>query len=311
MERSSRFKGCIIGGAIGDALGSGYENLQEEKDDDVFYLFGKPPPKEPAWKITDDTQLIITTCEFLINDASVDPAHLAKCMVENYKKGLITNVGSSTLKALKELEMGGHWSQVGRKGEYAAGNGAAMRIAPFAFKQNINREKIRDICSITHHNDEAYVGAYNIVKAIQIIIAGGWSPGDDIRAAVIDCIQDTRIRDRLIECVKHKLGLEAVGKQGNNGYVVNTIPLVLTAFNQISSVSPKEIYDRLIEIGGDTDTNCSLFGQLAGAYLGYDGLPLEYKRKLEALPSYDWISRTIDRFIKNEKWPYPPGSFTQ
>jgi len=30
MTRKERFEGCIIGGAIGDAFGSGYENQIEE-----------------------------------------------------------------------------------------------------------------------------------------------------------------------------------------------------------------------------------------------------------------------------------------
>ena len=59
-------------------------------------------------------------------------------------------MGASTLKALQELAIGGHWSQVGRKGEYAVGNGAAMRIAPLAFNLSIPRARIREICYITH-----------------------------------------------------------------------------------------------------------------------------------------------------------------
>lgn len=31
MKLSSRFRGCIIGGAIGDAYGSGYEFQQKKK----------------------------------------------------------------------------------------------------------------------------------------------------------------------------------------------------------------------------------------------------------------------------------------
>ena len=46
MTKAERFEGCIIGGAIGDAFGSGYENIVKEKDD-IFYLFGKPEIKEP------------------------------------------------------------------------------------------------------------------------------------------------------------------------------------------------------------------------------------------------------------------------
>jgi ADP-ribosylglycohydrolase len=32
LNLSERFKGCIMGGAIGDAWGSGYENLNPQKN---------------------------------------------------------------------------------------------------------------------------------------------------------------------------------------------------------------------------------------------------------------------------------------
>ena len=302
MKLSNRFRGCIIGGAIGDAFGSGYEFQEKEEDSETFYLFGRPPDIEPEWKITDDTQLTLTTCEFLTQDQTLNPEALALQLVENYKKGLVTNVGSSTLKAIRELEVGGHWSQVGRRGEYAAGNGAAMRIAPLAFKEGVTNELIRDICSITHQNDEAYVGAYCVYQAIRLIVENQWDESQDMRVVLIDCIQDTRIRDRLIECVKQELSLSNLGEIGNDGYVVNTLPLVITAVNNLRTTDIKDIYKDLIQIGGDTDTNCSIFRQIAGAYLGYEGLPTDYRSKLESLSSYDWISRTIDKFIENEDW---------
>ena len=110
------------------------------------------------------------------------------------------------------------------------------------------------------------------------------------------------LRDRLIECVKQELSLSNLGEIGNDGYVVNTLPLVITAVNNLRTTDIKDIYKDLIQIGGDTDTNCSIFGQIAGAYLGYERLPTDYKNKLESLSSYDWISRTIDKFVENEDW---------
>ena len=65
MTRAERFEGCIIGGAIGDAFGSGYENINAENED-IFYPFGKPEKREPIWQITDDTQLTLATIEVMI-----------------------------------------------------------------------------------------------------------------------------------------------------------------------------------------------------------------------------------------------------
>ena len=198
MTKAERFEGCIIGGAIGDAFGSGYENEVKEKED-TFYLFGKPEIKEPKWQITDDTQLTLATIEAIISDEKVKPESIANQFLKYYKQRKIRGIGASTLKSLKELSFGGHWSQVGRRGEYAAGNGAAMRIASIAFKEEITNSEIRDICIITHNNDEAYVGARSIIVAIREILNGNWDGETNLIELIIDQIPDTRVRDRLIE----------------------------------------------------------------------------------------------------------------
>lgn len=139
MTFPSSIKGSILAGAIGDAMGSGYENLMEEVDDLTADPFNFKPQalKAPTWRITDDTQLTLATIEAMTEHSLLDPKHVAGKMLQYYRDKKLSGLGASTLKALRELEFGGHWSQVGRQGEYAAGNGAAMRVAPLAFDVNL------------------------------------------------------------------------------------------------------------------------------------------------------------------------------
>lgn len=297
MNVSSRFRGCIIGGAIGDAYGSGYENILPNQDSDVYYPFEKQPSLAPDWQITDDTQLTLITCEYLTENETVNAESLAQAFLKAYKAKKINGLGSSTLKALRELEVGGHWSLVGRRGEYAAGNGAAMRIAPFAFIPHINKKQIREICSITHVNDEAYLGAMCVVLSIRAILNNEWVGDNDLREILIEQIPDTRIRDRLIHDYQNDLSIEEIGEIGNNGYVVNSIPLAISAANKVLQTGFKSMFDTLIKIGGDTDTNCSIAGQVAGALLGVENLPLEMKERLQQLPTSNWINTVIEKII--------------
>lgn len=300
MTKAERFEGCIIGGAIGDAFGSGYENEVKEKED-TFYLFGKPEIKEPKWQITDDTQLTLATIEAIISDEKVKPESIANQFLKYYKQRKIRGIGASTLKSLKELSFGGHWSQVGRRGEYAAGNGAAMRIASIAFKEDITNSEIRDICIITHNNDEAYVGARSIIVAIREILNGNWDGETNLIELIIDQIPDTRVRDRLIE-IKNIKSLQEIGQIGNDGYVVNSVPLAIAAANKVREIGIEEMYLQLIEIGGDTDTNCSIAGQIAGSLIGRKEIPDKLINKLKELSEYEWIETTINKLIKKENW---------
>jgi ADP-ribosylglycohydrolase len=155
--------GCLIGGAMGDAIGAAAEGRRV------------PPPfadlARGPWSITDDTQLTLATCEAITTAQTVDPESIAASMLRWYRRGRLTGLGSSTLKALRDLDAGIHWALSGQQGNRAAGNGAAMRIAPLAFMLDAtlpsSRRTIRDVCRITHHSDEAYAGALAVILEIQ------------------------------------------------------------------------------------------------------------------------------------------------
>lgn len=308
MNIKDRFEGCILGGAIGDAFGSGYENQNTQKTIiGVFYPFGEPlKATKPAWRITDDTQLTLATCEAIIENADISPQLIAHKFVQLFNARKITGIGASTLKALQELAIGGHWSQVGRKGEYAAGNGAAMRIAPLAFAYpTFNRQLVEKVSKITHHNDEAYAGALSVVISLQAIITQEWQGEEDLFEIIASQLPDTRIRDRFLEIkrIPKQVTIEWVGKQfGSSGYVVESVPLAILAASQVLKVGFVQMLEQLVALGGDTDTNCSIAGQIAGALIGKERIDEPLQQELKSVMEYDWIITIINRFIQKNNW---------
>ena len=294
MIKSERLRGCLLGGAIGDAWGSGFENQSDIARKEIT-LDAHP------WVLTDDTQLTLATMEAMIAQKSVDPEAIAQRFLYYYRQRKIRGLGASTLKALQGLSVGGHWALVGRRGERAAGNGAAMRIAPLAFKEDISWFDIQDVCRITHHNDEAYIGAKSMVIVIRTLLAGHWTLGTNWVEMLIEELPDTRVHDRLIGIQKMK-SIEEVGRLGTDGYVVNTVPLAVFAANQVNELGMEEMFRQLIAIGGDTDTNCALAGQLAGTALGRQGIPANLLDRLEEVAAYEWLQKTITQWIEIENW---------
>ena len=289
-----QFEACMLGGAIGDAWGSCFENEIVPDNKTTFYLNS---PKQPVrrWAFTDDTQLTMATCEALCTGGDFDAALLANTFVRYYKEKRLTGLGASTLKAIIELEAGAHWSQVGREGEYGAGNGAAMRIAPFAFFPNISRQNIRDACRITHRNDEAYVGALAIYLSIKAGASGAWTGENNLFDLLIPELPDTRVRDRLIEinAIQKNSEIKSIALSGNNGYVVNSIPFAIFAASQVHKTGLPEMYKRIIEAGGDTDTNASLAGQIAGALCA--NIPAELLSDLKNVDNYEWMVKVVEK----------------
>lgn len=289
-----QFESCMLGGAIGDAWGSSFEN-QTSRDQTTTYFLGAQKEPVREWAFTDDTQLTMATCETLCLPGAFNAALLARNIVRYYNERKLTGLGASTLKAIRELQVGGHWSQVGRTGEFGAGNGAAMRIAPFTFFNNITRENIRDASRITHRNDEAYVGALAIILCLKAIISGAWNGDNNLFNLIIPELPDTNVRDRLIEinAIKGDPDIKTIAQLGNNGYVVNSVPFAIFAATQVLKIGLQNMYSNVIDAGGDTDTNASLAGQIAGALIGLENFPAELLAKFETVNKSEWVKTVI------------------
>lgn len=287
LTREERITGCLLGGALGDSVGSCFE--------------GSPPlssftiPDE--LRVTDDTQLTIATCESIVGDAGISPESIARHFLRWFRERRIVGIGSSTLKSLTELDAGGHWAMVGASGERSAGNGAAMRIAPLAFfldpDIDAERQTIRDVCRITHRNDEAYIGGLALLRSIRHTFAGGrlnW----DLITLLISNLPDSHVRDRLRIIQDSCPTINEYSQRfASSGYVVDSVPLALLA--AIQSTDILATIEQLVRCGGDTDTIASMFGQLFGAAYGAERLPMETIDRIDAVNLVREIAVSLSR----------------
>jgi len=288
-----RIQGCLYGGAIGDAVGEPYEGIADLLD----------VPIEQTWRLTDDTQLTLATCEAILEAGRVEPASIARQFCQWYQARRIRGLGSSTLKAIRDLLAGGHWATSGAAGEYAAGNGAAMRVAPLAFlldpDDNLQRQLIRDVCFITHRHDEAYLGGLAVLRAIRLMAFAENNPGLHILSSIADQLPDSRVRDQLLALAELPLEspLTDVGRRyGNSGYVVKSVPLAIYSAQRITRQPFMGVLKEIVAAGGDTDTIAAMTGQIMGAYLGIQGLPDESIAQIAPL---DGFAETVELFARD------------
>lgn len=270
LTLQERITGCLLAGALGDAVGAFFENQSAPQ-------FAIPS----NLRVTDDTQLTIATCESIIASSTVDPESIAARMTEWYRDRRISGIGASTLKSLTELDAGGHWAMAGATGERSAGNGAAMRIAPLAFFLDpttaSDRTTIRDVCRITHRNDEPYLGALAILHSINRD-----KLDHELVEYLIDQLPDSRVRDRLIEIDTDKLtAAQLASRHAPSGYVVDSVPLSILC--TIESNSIMDSIKSIVEFGGDTDTIASMFGHILGAIRGASCVPMETVEQIDEI----------------------------
>jgi ADP-ribosylglycohydrolase len=250
----------LMAGAAGDCVGFAWE--------------GRPAPVEreicpERWRVSDDTILTLATCEGIVAAGRVTAESIAKALADSFRSRRIPGLGASTLRALRALESGSHWAMAGRSGEHAAGNGAAMRIAPLALflsgEGAQERQLIRDVCRITHKNDEAYIGALAVILALHLANESSL-PAPVLVGRIAESLPDTRVRDSLVALSALAIDADhetAAAVTGNGGHSAESVPLAIFLGLRWRDDAGRAITSA-VRSGGDTDTIASIAGQIGG-----------------------------------------------
>ena len=221
MKDIDKFRGCLIGGAAGDALGYAVEFLDEET---IFSHYGKNGITEynlvsGVAEISDDTQMTLFTANGLLLGTTRGmtrgimgsyPSYIALCYEDwlrtQYKKYPLTkesthswlvNVpelfncrapGGTCLTAIKNGANGTIDKPVNR----SKGCGGVMRVAPIGLYFDTERRTIDEIdmigaeaAAITHGHELGYIPAAGLVHIIQLL-----SHNEDV--SLLDAVLDMK-----------------------------------------------------------------------------------------------------------------------
>ena len=146
--QKDRFVGCLLGVAIGDALGAPFENMPAEEiaqipgageryfDGSVntHRFAGMQELKPGDW--TDDTQLTLAVARSFQPDGRFDMDRVAREHIDESTRPF--GWGGTTRKAVRRLAEGTHWSQSAEPN--GAGNGVVMKIAPLGLAESLNQD---------------------------------------------------------------------------------------------------------------------------------------------------------------------------
>ena len=135
MDTRDRYRGAMLGLAVGDALGAAVEFKSPGTFEPVTGMRGGGPhPIEPGdW--TDDTSMALCLAESLVECRGFEPADQMRRYVRWWRDGYLSSIGrcfdigGTTRSALTRFESDGE-PYSGSTDPGAAGNGSLMRLAP-------------------------------------------------------------------------------------------------------------------------------------------------------------------------------------
>ena len=287
--REDRFAGCLLGLAIGDALGMPFEGKRAGA---IREHYGRVTEFLPSrglapGQYTDDTKMMLCIAESIVEKGHVDAEDVAQRFVGWFDSGDLRGIGRSCLEGILNLKRGISWRKSGRRGKWAAGNGTAMRIAPVGLIDCHELERLREdswaTSVITHNNPEAVAGAAAVAYAIARLSSKPLDEGTFL-PEIAAFVKDSEVARNLEQAQRlFSTGTpaeEALTILGTSGYVVETVASALYCFLR----TPEEFMTTVSSAvlgGGDTDTTAAIAGAISGAYNGVGNMPQHLVKGVE------------------------------
>ena len=284
-----RFRGCLLGLAAGDALGTTLEFKAPGSFQPIDDMVGGGPFRLKPGQWTDDTSMALCLAASLIESREFNATDQMERYVRWWEEGYLSSTGScfdignTVADALSHfMDTGDPYS--GSSDPYSAGNGSLMRLAPvpmyFAGDPAEAIDRSADSSKTTHAAEEAIdacrdfgglllgtlhgVDKETLLSAAYCPVEGLWERNP--LATKIAAIADGSF--------KHRDPPEVKG----TGYVVDSLGAALWAFHRARNFREGALM--AVNLGDDADTTGAIYGQIAGAHYGADAIPAEWRENL-------------------------------
>ncbi len=153
-KKSSLLYQCLLGGAVGDALGLPFEGLSAQRTSKLFdnhYAYNLVPLIHGGM-VSDDTEHAVMTVQAFLQangDCTKFRTYL-RWHLRLWLLGLPAGIGMATGRALFKL-----WAFVPNSGVFSAGNGGAMRSAVLGVMVKDMQQLRKFVTTSTHitHTD--------------------------------------------------------------------------------------------------------------------------------------------------------------
>jgi ADP-ribosyl-[dinitrogen reductase] hydrolase len=271
--------GCIIGSAVGDALGAPFEFGQPGEYSSMFpqAVYGGIGEMvgNRIWapgQFTDDTEMGIIVAESLLESNGIDvDDQLARFRAWGRSAKDVGNLTREVLRSPLPASEAANQVMLARNGSNTAGNGSLMRAAAGAvFFASHGRaatiDAARKLSAVTHADPLCLWAVAMQHELVRIALEG-----DDPIDAIDEVVE--MLPDEMRAIYQPLLAPSWTPKSGGpgNASAMGALAQSVWALRRFDSYS--DVVTAVIDLGKDTDSVAAVTGALAGAKFGIQSIP--------------------------------------
>ena len=289
ISTQDRSRGCLLGLAAGDALGTTLEFEPPGTFEPIDDMVGGGPFRLEPGQWTDDTSMALCLATSLIEQDGFDATDQMQRYVRWWRGGYLSStgrcfdIGITVRGALTRFEQDGD-PYAGSTDPQTAGNGSLMRLAPVPMYYRADPAeaigRAAESSRTTHGAREAVdacryfagllLGALDGVDK-ETLLSPGYCPVEGLwerepLAEEIARIADGSFMERNPPQIK------------GTGYVVDALEAALWAFHHSNDFREGALL--AANLGHDADTTAAIYGQIAGAHYGAESIPAAWREQL-------------------------------
>lgn len=289
MDTLSRFRGSLLGLATGDALGTTLEFKAPGSFLPLADMVGGGPFGLRPGQWTDDTAMALCLAESLVEMQGFDPRDQMERYVrwrdEGYwsSTGRCFDIGNTVSSALRRFTESGN-PYAGSTDPYAAGNGSIMRLAPVPLFYAAHAEQaiiMSGESSRTTHGAATAVAACRYLGGLLVGALNGVGKETLLQphyAPISGYWAQHPLHPEIAAIAAGSFKIKEPPAIKGSGYVVQSLEAALWAFHH--STNFRDGCLLAANLGDDADTTAAVYGQLAGAYYGIEGIPAPWLAQL-------------------------------
>lgn len=294
IETIERFKGCLLGLAAGDAVGTTVEFKPRGSFTPLTDMVGGGPFNLKVGQWTDDTSMALCLATSLIEkrgfDADDQMMRYCRWRNEGYmsSNGRCFDIGFATSDALYLYEDTGN-PYAGSANEHSAGNGSLMRLSPIALYFYPDIDKIEYWAAESSKTTHGAVECIDACRLFgrQLARALNGESKEQILFSDAGFAGAEKIQSIARGYYRHKTSEEIYGQ----GYVARSLEAALWCF--LTTDTFKEAILKASNLGDDADTTAAICGQISGAFYGVEGIPADWRAKLTMSDEISMMSESL------------------